>query len=352
MKNLKKLALVILASFSLIFSTASAGELSVTGSVSASYGIGEQASALGVSNELDFNASGELDNGYTWTWQTQLDGATTVNDDTKLVIGTPYGALGIFISEGDLSSKYGYGAGALAAGSDYAGVNRSAGEAIKFGIGTDSYNNVQYHTPAGLLPLGITAKVAYAPNLSEGEGSSTKTAAAATVETRQYGSDLTHYRIDATPVAGLTIGADYAVSNGQLAATVYNNESAGAYAKYVAGPLTVGFSRTGFQETKTNSTAATLTYETDSYGIKFAVNENLSISYGEEKSTKRTSSKIAAANSGRTDAVEVDYEIEHIQAAYVIGGATLGVAIADGKNVNYTAGRQDKQTIFSLAMAF
>ena len=58
MKNLKKLALVILASFSLIFSTASAGELSVTGSVSASYGIGEQASALGVSNELDFNASG------------------------------------------------------------------------------------------------------------------------------------------------------------------------------------------------------------------------------------------------------------------------------------------------------
>ena len=125
MKNLKKLALVILASFSLIFSTASAGELSVTGSVSASYGIGEQASALGVSNELDFNASGELDNGYTWTWQTQLDGATTVNDDTRLVIGTPYGALGIFISEGDLSSKQGYGAGALAAGSDYAGVNRS-----------------------------------------------------------------------------------------------------------------------------------------------------------------------------------------------------------------------------------
>ena len=350
MKNLKKLALVILASFSLIFSTASAGELSVTGSVSASYGIGEQASALGVSNELDFNASGELDNGYTWTWQTQLDGATTVNDDTRLVIGTPYGALGIFISEGDLSSKYGYGAGALAAGSDYAGVNRSAGEAIKFGIGTDSYNNVQYHTPAGLLPLGITAKVAYAPNLSEGAGSSTKTAAAAAVETKTDGSDLTHYRIDATPVAGLTIGADYAVSNGQLATTVYGNESAGAYAKYVAGPLTVGFSRTGFQPTKT--TGDTITYETDSYGIKFAVNENLSISYGEEKSTKRTSSKIAAANSGRTDAVEVDYEIEHIQAAYVIGGATVGIAIADGKNVAYTPGRQDKQTIFSLAMAF
>lgn len=349
MKNLKKLALVILASFSLIFSTASAGELSVTGSVSASYGIGEQASALGVSNELDFNASGELDNGYTWTWQTQLDGATTVNDDTRLVIGTPYGALGIFISEGDLSSKYGYGAGALAAGSDYAGVGRSSGEAIKFGIGTNSYNNVQYHTPAGLLPFGITAKVAYAPNLSEGEGSSTKTAAAAAVETKTDGSDLTHYRIDATPVAGLTIGADYAVSNGQLAATVYNTESAGAYAKYVAGPLTVGFSRTGYQPTKT--TGATLTYETDSYGIKFAVNENLSISYGEEKSTKRTSSTLDDKSS-RTAATEVDYEIEHIQAAYVIGGATLGVAIADGKNVNYEDGRQDKQTIFSLAMAF
>ena len=31
----------------------------------------------------------------------------------------------------------------------------------------DWYNNVQYHTPADLLPFGITAKIAYAPDLDD-----------------------------------------------------------------------------------------------------------------------------------------------------------------------------------------
>lgn len=352
MKNIKKLALVILASCSFIFSSVSAGELSVTGGVSASYGLGEQARALGVSNELDFNASGELDNGMTWKWQTQLDNAAANNDDTSLVIGTSYGTVGLFISEGGLASKFGYGAGALAAGSDYAGLDRATGEAIEFGANIDSYNNIQYHTPAGLLPLGLTVKVGYAPNLSEGEGSSTKTASRAAVETKAVGGNFTQYRIDATPVEGLTVGADYAVAGDTVSSKVYAVESAGAYAKYIAGPITVGYSRTGYQPSKTTSTTGgTITYETDSYGIKFAVNENLSISYGEEKSTKRTSSTLSNTST-RTAASEVDYEIEHIQAAYVIGGATLGVAIADGKNVAYSSGRNDKQTIFSIAMAF
>jgi len=51
MKKLTKLALVILASGSFIFSSVVAGELSVTGGVSASFGKGESSSGLGVSNE-------------------------------------------------------------------------------------------------------------------------------------------------------------------------------------------------------------------------------------------------------------------------------------------------------------
>lgn len=351
MKNLKKLALVILASCSFIFSSVSAGELSVTGGVSVSYGIGEQAKAIGVSNELDFNASGELDNGITWKWQTQLDNAAANNDDTSLVLGTSYGTVGFFISEGGLASKFGYGAGALAAGSDYAALDRATGEGIQFGANIDSYNNIQYHSPAGLLPLGLTVKVGYAPNLSEGEGSSTKTASRAALETKADGSDFTQYRVDASPIEGLTVGADYATVSGTLPSNRYKLESAGAYAKYVAGPVTVGYSRTGYQPTKTSTGGGSVSYETDSYGIKFAINENLSVSYGQEKSTKRTSSTLDV-DAARTAATEIDYEIDHIQAAYVIGGATLGLAIADGKNVEYTTSRSDKQTIFSIAMAF
>ena len=342
MKKLKKLALVILTAGSFSFSSVVAGELSVTGGVTATYGMGEASSGLGISNELTFGAAGELDNGFTWKYAMELDNAAMNNDDTALVLGTPYGNVGVFISEGGLSSKYAYGAGALAAGSDY-----SSPSDITWGANIDSYNNVQYHTPAGLLPFGVTAKVGYAPNLSDSDGQSAKSKGV--VETAADGGSLTQYRIDASPVEGLTVGADYAKANDTLLVTKYAQESASAYAKYAAGPVTIGFSRTGNQPTKT--TGATVTYETDAYGIKFAVNENLTISYGEEKSTKRTSSTLDIV-AARTAASEVDYEIEHIQAAYVIGGATLGIAIADGKNVAYTTGRQDKQTIFSIAMAF
>ena len=81
--------------------------------------MGEASSGLGVSNELTFGAAGELDNGFTWKYAMELDNAAMNNDDTALVLGTPYGNVGVFISEGGLSSKYAYGAGALAAGSDY-----------------------------------------------------------------------------------------------------------------------------------------------------------------------------------------------------------------------------------------
>ena len=57
---------------------------------------------LGISNELDFTAIGELDNGYTWKYQVQLDGTSTANDDTRLEIGTDMGTIGFYVSEGGL----------------------------------------------------------------------------------------------------------------------------------------------------------------------------------------------------------------------------------------------------------
>jgi hypothetical protein len=350
MKKITKIILVIASSFAIAFSSF-AGELSVTGGVAATYTIGgaddSNSKGLGVSNELDFNASGELDNGYAWTWQTQLDDAGTVNDDTSLTLTGDLGTFAIMISEGGLASKYGYGVGAMGAGSDY-----GAPATVNHGVNLDTYNNVQYHTPAGMLPLGITLKAGYAPNLSDTQGASTKSAG--TVETKAVGADAAHYRVDASPLDGLSIGADYAVVSGGVSTIRYTQESAGAYAKYVSGPITIGYSKSGYQPNEALGaavTAATINYETDSYGVMFAVNENLTVSYSVENSTKHTSSKLDA-DAARTAATDTEMEIDHIQAAYVIGGATVGIAIAEAKNSDYTAGKDEKQTIFSLAMAF
>ena len=84
---------------------------------------------------------------------------------------------------------------------------------------------------------------------------------------------------------------------------------------------------------------------------KFAVNDALTVSYSEEKFTKHTASSLSAAGV-RTAASNLDMDAEHIQAAYVIGGATLGVAIADTKNDDFTTGQKAKKTTFSLAIAF
>ena len=161
---------------------------------------------------------------------------------------------------------------------------------MQYGSNISSYNNIQYHTAADMLPFGITAKVAYVPNLSSSAGDSTKTSGA--IETNAVGSDAIMYRVDASPLDGLSIGASYFNASPTVGAR-YDQESGGAYAKYVMGPITVGYGREGATPIVAKGSEVTY-YETDSYGIQFAVNEALSVSYGVEKSTKSTRTAVAA----------------------------------------------------------
>ena len=43
---------------------------------------------------------------------------------------------------------------------------------------------------------------------------------------------------------------------------------------------------------------------------------------------------------------------EHVQAAYVIGGATLGIAVIETDDVNFVKEKSAKKTTFSVALAF
>ena len=90
MKNITKTLLVLVSALSISFASATAGELSVSGSAKASYVIGgadeAQSKGVGVSNELNATASGEMDNGFTWSYSTELDpadGGTATNDEIK-----------------------------------------------------------------------------------------------------------------------------------------------------------------------------------------------------------------------------------------------------------------------------
>ena len=248
--------LAVIASSLLVSFASVAGELSVSGSANASYlvnggGTNNDDKGLGISNELMFKASGELDNGYTWNYHTELDpngGGTTDNDDTALTINTNgMGTIGIFDSEGGLSTELGYGVGALGVGLDYSNTMAASGHtSMNWGLDVSSYPNVQYHFPADVLPFGIGAKIGYAPNTSDGDSNSFKNSGGASTA-GATGQELIQYQLTAAPIDGLKVGADYAAAGNETGVVDQEQSGGNAYAQYAVGNLKFGIMQ-GYKE--------------------------------------------------------------------------------------------------------
>ena len=352
MKNITKTLLVLVSSFAISFA-ATAGELTISGAAKASYVIGgandSQSKGIGVGNELNATASGEMDNGFTWSYSTELDpadGGTATNDDSQLVIGMgDMGTIGFFDSEGGLSQELGYGIGALGTGYDYGSTMT-----VQAGLDVSSHPNVQYHLPADLLPFGMTAKVGYAPNMTDGQGNSFKNSGPVNHQT-DTGKNMTGYAVTMAPIDGLKIGADYHTTDGQLATTVQEGESGNYFAQYAMGNFKVGYSKGHVAPGLTDKNAAVTSYENTSMGVEFAINDALSVSYNDEEFEATTNVAIAATAASNTKTT-VTSEHESIQVAYNLGGATLGLALVEVGNADYTASKDEKKSIFTLAMEF
>jgi hypothetical protein len=362
MKNILK-TLVVLVSASLISLAAKAGELAVSGSANASYVISSGQTAidkgLGISNELMFKASGELDNGFTWDYHTELDnadGGATSNDDTALVIGMGgLGKIGIYDAEGGLSTETGYGVGALGVGQDFANTMTNIG----LGSDVSADAHVAYYTPADLLPFGIEAAVGFAPNTADGQSNSFKSSGVVNPNDVD-GKQAVQYKVTAAPISGLAIGADYYEAKEARTGLGQERTAGTAYAKYAMGNFKFGVFQ-GYRENGVVNKAATAAadtatasngdrYEYDGYGVEFAVNDALSLSYSTEKYERidKTNDGTGAAHTKAS----VESDADYIQVAYNIGGATLGLAIADTDNSDYTLNKKEKKTLFTMQMEF
>ena len=351
MNKITKILVVLFSVLSLNVS-AFAGELSVTGTAKASYNIGgadrNAGKGLGITNEIGLGASGELDNGMTWAYAIALDPAaasTVNNDDQSLTLTTPYGTVGAFITAGGLSTETGWGIGANGVGNDFASVMTAV-----YGEDISNYHNVQYHTPAGLLPFGVVAKVGYAPNLANTTTTAADFKSDGTVNGQELGASATHYQLSASPIDGLSIGADYFETSGGY--TTGQKPTAGnAYVKYTNGPVTIGY-REGYSDVGiTAKNTAKTNYLNEAYGIQVALNDQVSVSYSTEKSTAKTRAAIVAGAAGNVK-TEVESSVDHLMIAYNIGGATLGLTRIDASDSDYTSALDETKTILSIAMAF
>lgn len=356
MTKITKLFAVVVSSL-LVSVQAFAGELAVSGSAKASYAINggdSNSTGLGISNELMFKASGELDNGFTWNYHMELDGndgGAHDNDDTAITIGmNSAGTIGLFDSEGGLSTETGVGTGALGVGDDFANTDAMVGNDIDI----SSYPNVQYHTPADVIPFGISAKVGYAPNTADGDNNSYKNGGAENAQGAD-GDSAIHYNVTAAPVDGLSIGADYITFENSSGVVAQDQEAGGAYASYAMGSFKVGYGERWYAPGIGDKVSAGAhSYELEQIGIEFAVNDQFTVSYMEEESTVKNYGAAADAAAGASPftRTEVTMASDYIQAAYDIGGATVGVANVDTSNSGYTQGTDGTLTILSLALSF
>ena len=357
MKKIIAILSVVLFSFGV----AKAGELTVTGSAKASYAItssdgtaagSNAAKGLGIENEFTLGASGELDNGYTWSYAVDIDSveSSATNDDAKLTLTTPMGTIGMFLGEGGLGVDNAGSQSVISRPSD-----TSYNEAMTDTYDIDGYDNIQYHTPADMFPFGITAKIGYAPsglataaNDYTASGSAnnrlatTDTASAGGITLHPGGSSVSHYQIKANPIDGLNIGADYFEASGVVGSTDQAPESGAYYATYAFGPAVIGFSKSYLAAPMNALSVLVETVENDKVSVGINVNDSLSVSYEEEESQP-------TLNTGATTYTMTS---TGLQAAYTMGGMTLGVAVNDHENAGYTQNKDVKDTVFTVEMAF
>ena len=348
-----------------LFGSANAGEVSVSGTAKATYNIESGANkgkGLGITNELNFTASGETDAGYTWSYSMELDPGATAgtntdneslqsaqNDDTKLTLSTPYGTVGVFISEGGLDVEDAASQSVYSRPTDMGGSDGTVDNPT-----IDSYNNVQYHTPADMIPFGGSFKIAYAPDLdaygSGNNGGGTGQGGSGIGSSAYAGRSATEMQVsfDAIPMAdGLKVGASYFERDEQGAATKRDADaqSGAYYATYSMGNISLGYSK-AYNQLLVADSANTGTdyYEQTNTSVAYSINDELSVSYEVEKS-ERVGVDTATAT--------VQQKSTGLQLAYNLGGMTLAVARNNHDNPSYSTTAADlEQTLIAVTMAF
>ena len=185
------------------------------------------------------------------------------------------------------------------------------------------------------LPDGMAAYISLAPQ-ADGSKNTNKAYSGASSTTDGYAWDLvlTHNAF----YDGLNVFAGY--SDISQNSTIGDRSEATAGFTYAIGGVTVGYQRSEINR----PAAADNFYENEAYAISFAVNDDLTISYGGNKSERSWS------NSKCT----VELDGESLQLSYSFGGASIKVAEASVDNKNYlttAANQRDGRTI-ALTLAF
>jgi outer membrane protein OmpU len=293
----------------MVATSANAAELSVSGGTSIFFG-GEDNSNSGngwsMTDQIDFNASGEMDNGMTLSLYLQLDGGTAPFDDRKVTIGTD--GMGTLTFSGHGVS------GPVGAWDDLTPSANEESWGTSIGGTVDGPTNATAMDNSFIYDYtvsdGIALKAAYSPS---------------------KGTDLqssTEIGVQYTGMEGLTISAAMGENNAaadQIDLSVLN-------IKYAMGPITVGY--------QTNESDAGTGTDEDftAYGISYAVNDDVSVSYG-------------ASSLDYPSALE-DQESSAVSISFTAGGVAMSASHQTTDNVAGTTASDNSSYEVNFSFAF
>ena len=329
MNNFKKIGLTALAGSLALISVAQA-EVVLSGSSEATYTTSDESSSgnpIGYSNDFNIDASGEFNNGFTYTTHLNFTGQDMTADSNSLVIGMgDLGSIGIDqgVEHFGISGMTNFG-------------NPSAYEEADHNV--SSLDDTLDGNASGVIGYngsfsGVSLSLEYQPTTE-----ATVQQAGAFQGAGATGSNINYMVSVAVPgVDGLTIAFGHSKDRNDVAATVEDKELTYG-ARYTFSNVTVGYQ---IIETQSGTTDAD-GYNGEMYGVAVNVNENLSLSYN---IADMTVDKTGAA------AVDVTEESTGISAAYAMGSASVRFSYNEADNVGGVAGVKDDNTELSLALAF
>ena len=317
MTNLKKIGLTALAGTLAATTFAQAGTVDVTAKANMEYETNKASNKLSddtffQNKSITFSGSGELDNGFGVSMYHTLDEQVAIESSVITLDMNDMGKITM--------DYFGYVAGL----SSVQDVVPNAGEQVWDDTGSGAHG-----TPA----QGITNPQA------DGDGHElgyTLSASGITLSTSlAFAGDHTEESAVIMAdglVEGLMIGAG-AGTNQNATTQTEEDDLTTYFVKYTTGPISVGA-----QQSEVDTEAAGNDVERTAYGISFAVNENLSISYGQSDVD--------------FDASTTDEESKGFSASYTSGGMTVGFVRNEKDNVGGTSGTNEEVAELKLTFAF
>ena len=307
MNNLKKIGLTALGT-AMVASSAQAASLSVSGGTSIFFG-GEDNSNGGngwsMTDQIDFNASGEMDNGMSLSLYIQLDNSTAEFDDRKVTIGMDGHSL-VFSGHGS--------SGPVGAWDDLTPSANEESWGTSIGGSVDGATNAAIGDNSFIYDYSVSDSIALKAAYKPSKGTALQSS--------------TEIGIQYTGMEGLTVSAAMGENNDaadQIDLSVFN-------IKYAMGPITVGYQ-------SNESDRGTGTDEDfTAYGISYAVSDDVSVSYG-------------ASSLDYSSALE-DQESSAVSVSFTAGGVAMSASHQTTDNVAGATATDNSSYEINFSFAF